>query len=227
MKFNTILFDLDETLLDFKKTEKEALNSLFNILETTHSTEVLTSTYKIINKKIWGELEDGKITPDELHFERFNRLKNELNLIETKEFLAEKYTYFLSQGAYVFNDSKEILDYLKDKYTLGAVTNGLTVVQKERLRLLEFDKYFKKIIISQEVGYSKPNPKIFEIAFNELNITEKEKVLMIGDSLNSDIFGGNSFGIKTCYCNFNNIENTSNIKPTYEINSLLKLKEIL
>lgn len=227
MKYNTILFDLDETLFDFRKTEKNALNKLFSNIKSNYSKEEMINTYKEINKKIWIELEEGKITPDELHSERFNRVIQKLNLNEDKENLATIYTNYLAEGAFVFEETKEIIDYLKDKYTLAIITNGLTFVQKSRLKKSGYDKLFKEVIISQEVNYSKPNPKIFEIAFEKLELNHKSKVLMIGDNLKSDIYGANNFGIDSCYCNFNNLENNSDVKPTYEINSLLELKNIL
>lgn len=82
-------------------------------------------------------------------------------------------------------------------------------------------------MISEEVKVSKPNPKIFEHALNNMNHIDKRNVLMVGDSLTSDIQGGINFGIDTCWFNPNKIVNRTDIKPTYEISNLMKLKNIL
>lgn len=112
-------------------------------------------------------------------------------------------------------------------YRLAIVTNGLKDVQNNRIRKSTIAKYFEDIVISEEVELSKPDPKIFELSLNNIKHTDKNKVLIVGDSLTSDIQGGINFGVDTCWFNPNKVSNETGIKPTYEISNLMKLKDIL
>ncbi len=164
MCYEIILFDLDETLFDFKKTEKVALNNLMSTLDTTHETDYCIEVYKELNSNIWRELEEGKITLEKLKVERFQRLIDKLNLSEDANNLCNLYTTFLGEGAFVYEESKEILSYLKEKYKLGVITNGISEVQNKRLSDSGFREYFDDIVISDEVNISKPSSEIFELS---------------------------------------------------------------
>ena len=227
MEYKVILFDADDTLFDFKKTEKHALEKLMSNLDTEYDNDYCINIYKEINTQIWKELEDGKITSDKLKVERFQRLINKLNLSDDANRLSNLYIKFLSEGSFLYKETKNLLDYLSKNYKLAIITNGLSDVQHKRIRESEVSHYFDEIIISQEVKISKPDPKIFEYTLNSLNHDDKSSVLMIGDSLTSDIKGGINASIDTCWCNFFNKVNDTDISPKYEINNLLDLKNIL
>lgn len=107
------------------------------------------------------------------------------------------------------------------------MTNGLKDVQDNRIRKSIIGKYFENVVVSEEINISKPDPKIFEYALNSINYSDKSKVLIVGDSLTSDIQGGLNSGIDTCWFNPNNIINNTSIKPTYKITNLMDLKNIL
>jgi 2-haloacid dehalogenase len=110
---------------------------------------------------------------------------------------------------------------------LAIITNGLKDVQNYRIKKSVIGEYFEDIVISEEVKVAKPNSKIFEHALNNLKHTDKSKVLMVGDSLTSDIQGGINFGIDTCWFNPSKTVNTTKIKPTFEIANLMELKDIV
>ena len=251
MKYKVILFDADDTLFDFKKTENYALENLMSSLDTdydkdqknrhhraqyphghlragkTHHKDYCINIYKEINTKIWKEFEEGKITSDDLKIERFQRLIDKLNLSDDATRLSELYVKFLSQGSFLYEDTKDLLDYLSKNYKLGIITNGLADVQHKRIRESDVGHYFDDVIISDEIKIAKPNPEIFEYALKSLNHDDKSSVLMVGDSLSSDIKGGLNASIDTCWCNLANKINNTDIVPKYEINNLLDLKNIL
>ncbi len=141
--------------------------------------------------------------------------------------ICKSYMKHLSHASFLYDDSINLIESLHKNYRLSIVTNGLKDVQNNRIRKSIIAKYFEEVVISEEVQVSKPNPKIFEHALNNMNYTDKRKVLMVGDSLSSDIQGGINFGIDTCWFNSNKILNKTDTQPTYEIFNLMELKDIL
>ena len=227
MKYEIILFDADDTLFDFKKSEDFAIKQLVSTLDSNFDDEFIINTYKDINTKIWIEFEEGKITSDELKVERFNRLIKQLEINSNATDLCNMYIQFLGDGSFLYDESEDLLNYLSKKYKIGIITNGLADVQHRRIRNSIVGHYFEDVVISDEIKIAKPNPAIFDYALRNLDHSNKKSVLMIGDSLNSDIKGGINAGIDTCWFNQHKKINSSSINHTYEINSLLQLKYIL
>lgn len=227
MGYEVILFDADRTLFDFDRAEEHAIERLMNYFEVEYQKENHLKQYREINKKLWEELEQELITPEELKLERFRRLAEELDLEIEDKALSEKYLEFLAEGHFLLDGALELIEELDKDYKLAIVTNGLATVQKGRLKASVLRGYFDHLIISEEIGIAKPNPRIFEHTFKEMGYHDKSKVLMVGDSLSSDIQGGINFGIDTCWFNPNKIESRNGVEPTYEISDLSQLKEIL
>lgn len=227
MKYEVIIFDADETLFDFKKSEREAFKNAMLEFNIEYDESYHLSVYSDINKAIWKEFEDGLITQKKLKVERFKRLADKLNIEFDESLFAESYMKHLSYASFLYEDSIELIESLSKGYRLCIITNGLKDVQDNRIKKSVIAKYFEDIVVSEEVNVSKPDPKIFEIALNNIKYLDKSKVLMVGDSLTSDIKGGINFGIDTCWFNANKIENKTEIKPTYEISNLMELKDML
>lgn len=227
MKYEVIIFDADETLFDFKKSEKNALKNTMLACNIEYDESYHLEVYKNINTAIWKELEDGVITQKKLNVERFKRLSNQLNVEFDEVEFAQLYMKHLSSASFLYDESIDLVETLHQDYKLSIITNGLKDVQDNRIRKSVVAKYFEDIVVSEDVNVSKPDSKIFEYALNNLKHTDKSKVLMVGDSLTSDIQGGINFGIDTCWFNPNKIVNTSELKPTYEISNLMDLKNIL
>lgn len=227
MSYEVIIFDADETLFDFKKSEREALKNTILEFDIEYDENYHLKVYKKINTSIWREFEDGIITQEKLKVERFRRLSNKLNFEFDEVKFAKSYMKHLSYASFLFDDSIKLMQSLSKDYRLIIITNGLKDVQDNRIRKSIISRYFEDIVISEEVGLAKPNPKIFEHALNNINYTAKDKVLIVGDSLTSDIQGGINFGIDTCWFNPNKTVNKTGIKPTYEISNLMELKNIL
>lgn len=227
MKYDIIIFDADETLFDFKKSERNAFKNTMLEFNINYDENYHLKIYKDINTAIWKELEDGLITQQKLKVERFKRLSDALNAGFDEVEFSKSYMKHLSYASFLYDDSLALIESLSKDYRLSIITNGLKDVQNNRIRKSIIGKYFEDIVISEEIGVSKPDPKIFEHALNNLNYTDKNKVLMVGDSLTSDIQGGINFSIDTCWFNPNKIVNGSEIKPTYEISNLMDLKEVI
>lgn len=227
MKYEIIIFDADETLFDFKKSERDALRNTMLEFHIEYDENHHLKVYKEINTAIWKELEDGLITQKKLKVERFKRLSDRLNADFDGAEFAKSYMKHLSFASFLYEDSLTLVESLHKNYRLTIVTNGLKDVQDNRIRKSIIAKYFEDIVVSEEVEVSKPDPKIFEHTLNNIKHTDKSKVLMVGDSLTSDIQGGINFGIDTCWYNPNKILNKTSIKPTYEISNLMELKDVL
>jgi len=227
MKYEIIIFDADETLFDFKKSEREAFKNSMLEFDIAYDENHHLKIYQGINTAIWKEFEEGLITQKKLKVERFKRLSDELQAGFDEEEFAKSYMRHLSNGSFLFEDTIELVESLHKDYRLTIVTNGLKDVQDNRIRKSIIAKYFEDIVVSEEVEVSKPDPRIFEHALNNIKHTDKSKVLMVGDSLTSDIQGGINFGIDTCWYNPNRVENKTGVEPTYEIATFKELKEIL
>lgn len=226
MKYETIIFDIDDTLFDFAKAEKNALHKTFSEFGMPKGVERYQASYEKANKPLWGELEKGLITLQELKIERFRRLFVHEGLeIDAAEF-SRVFLEYLGQGTFLVPGAVEICNLLQD-LQLAVITNGFGEVQKSRIAGSPLAQAFEQIIVSEDAGIQKPETGIFEYAFSKLGISNKDKVLMVGDSLTSDIQGGINVGIDTCWFNPNQKKNTNGIKPTYEIRDLLELLEIV
>ncbi len=226
MKYKWLLFDADNTLLDYNKSEKKAFAescNYYNILVTP----ILTERYQQINKYLWSEFEKGNITSKKLRIRRFRFLFEDFNIkIKPKDF-SNRYLDKLSRTSFLIDGALEILNSLKEKTELAIITNGIKFVQNGRLKASKLDSYFKEIIISEDVGTAKPDKIFFDYTLNKINFTTKNEILIIGDSLSSDIKGGINAGIDTCWFNPNQNGNITSIKPTYEINNLNDIIKII
>lgn len=227
MKYEVILFDADETLYDFKKSEREAFKNTIVKLGIKYDENYHFKTYQEINKAIWKEFEEGILAQEKINLERFKRFSQKLNIGIDETSIAKTYIEHLADASFLYDGSIELIENLSKFYKLAIVTNGLTLVQDKRIRKSIIAKYFQDIVISEEILISKPNPKIFEYVLKNLNHTDKSKVLIVGDSLTSDIQGGINFGIDTCWYNPNKISNETSIKPTYEISNFNELESLL
>lgn len=227
MKYEIIIFDADETLFDFKKSERNAFKNAMLEFDIEYDENHHLKMYQGINTAIWKEFEQGLITQEKLKVERFKRLSDTLKAGFDEEQFAKSYMKHLSYASFLYDDSVALVESLHKHYRLTIITNGLKDVQDNRIRKSTIAKYFEDIVVSEEVKVSKPDPKIFELSLNNIKHTDKTKVLIVGDSLTSDIQGGINFGIDTCWYNPNKIVNETKIKPTYEISNLMDLKSII
>ncbi len=225
--YKFIFFDADDTLFDFKKSESHAFKKLLSEFDLELNFEKYIKVYKNISDKLWFDLEKNIITLNELKLLRFELFADEMKLDVDSRTLSKMYLNFLGECTFLIPGAIDILSYLKGKYTIIIITNGISEVQKKRLEKSKIKEYIDGIVVSEELKISKPNPEIFKYALKKFKCHDKSSALMIGDSLTSDILGGINSEIDTCWLNSNNIINHTNHIPTYEINTLLELKKLL
>lgn len=226
MNYDLIIFDLDNTLLDFDLME---VNSLSEVLKKNNiePTNEIISIYKKINSKYWSELELGTHTKEVILVKRFEDFFLKLGYEIDPNKFNEDYLDTMENHIYLIDEAKEILEYSFQKSTLVIMTNGVKSAQKNKLKRMDFNKYFSEIIISDEVGYHKPSIEIFKYLENKIGVINKKRTIIVGDSLTSDIKGGNNFNITTCWFNKNKVLSNSNIHTDYEITELKELYNIL
>lgn len=217
MNYKVLLIDLDDTLLDFQKSEEYAIRKTMETLKI-NPTDELVSVYKQINQKYWKMFERKEISRDDLLKARFKEFCELLNL-QNKDYAIINDTYFnnLSTMPFEIEGAYDFLEKLSQYYDIYVITNGVKKVQEKRLSLVNIGKFFKKIYISEEIGYHKPQLEYFNYVLNDLHITNKNEVLIIGDSLSSDIQGGINSDIDTMWYNPKNKK--TDVKYTYMINN--------
>jgi 2-haloacid dehalogenase len=221
-----VLFDLDDTLLDFHRAEAEAIRHTLAEIGIEPSDETV-ALYSRINRSCWAKLETGEYTREEVLHRRFDMLFDTLGVTGDAHETQKLYEYRLSLGAYYLDGAEELLDSLMGKYRLYLATNGIVNVQARRIKDSGIGKYFDGIFVSERIGYNKPDKRFFDAAFLEIPDFKLSETLIIGDTLTSDILGGINAGIKTVYFNPNGKKNDTGIDPDYEISSLGEFTEIL
>ncbi len=224
-----LLWDIDGTLLDFQAVEKKALQKCFDKFAFGVITDEMIERYRPINHRYWAALERGEMSKDTILVERFDeflRLEGLDNTVAV-EFNHEYQIQLGENFVFVKNGSK-VTNFFKEKgFDQYAATNGTKVAQIGKLKNSGLDQIFTKAYISEEIGHEKPTSGFFDKIKEDLKEFSTEEMIMIGDSLTSDIKGGNDAGIDTVWFNPKCIDNKSGIKPTYEIRDLCELYEIL
>ena len=231
--YKVILIDIDDTLFDYKKAEDNAIRRVFEDFEyfekekNVERFEEIKKKYNIINKDLWEKLEKDLITRDELKVRRFKELFKVANLSYNPEEFSSRYLERLGEGVFLFDGVENLCRYMKKKYKVAIVTNGIKEVQTSRIKNSGIAEYVDEIIISDELGISKPHPGIFEYALKKLRHENKNDVIMIGDSQTADIQGGINFGIDTCWINLVGRKENENIKATYKVDTIEELYKII
>ena len=221
-----ILFDMDDTIFDFKMAEKIALKKTLQQLGINPTDEIM-SRYSVINQAQWRLLEEGKIAREELKSRRFRLLFEEFGSDASEFEAAQLYGELLGVGHYYIEGAHELLEELQGKYALYIVSNGTTSVQKGRIASSDIEKFVKAIFISQEIGVNKPAREFFDACFAQIEDNDRDASVIIGDSLTSDIQGGANAGITSVWFNPHAKENNTDIRPDYEIRSLSEIPALI
>lgn len=227
LKYKYLLFDLDHTLLDFDAAEDIALSQLLKE-EGVVEIQAYKDYYVPMNKALWKDLEQKKITKAELINTRFAKLFAHFGIEKDGAYLAERYQFFLSKQGQTFPGVEDLLKKLISKgYELYATTNGITYIQTGRLEQSGIAPFFKEIFISEQLHTQKPDAEFYEKIGARIPNFDKNQTLMIGDSLSADIQGGNNAGIDTIWYNPQHLENKTQAQPTYEVDSYQALLDCL
>ena len=235
--YNTIIFDLDDTLTDDCENIRQAFKIVLEYKKEDYTDEKFERFYSI-DKKTWRDRAAGKlITPYEddiekkaewLRASRF--LKYFENGIDYNEAVNINNIYMngMKEKVVAREGTLDIIEYLYDKkYTLIIATNGPIVPLQSKLEKLQIEKYFKTVFSAEEVGYMKPHMEFYKGLLKKLGSPAKENILFIGDEIEKDIKGGIENNIDTCWCNYNNENKSAIYVPKYEIHKLEELKQIL
>jgi putative hydrolase of the HAD superfamily len=217
MPYSWLFFDADGTLYDFDLGEKNALTAVLNDLGHPF-TEQSYQHYQRINKELWAAFEQGKVAQSDIKTQRFETWLQHLNISADVEKISRDYLVYLSQQGVLLEHALGIIQTLAKKYKLLLLTNGLQEVQRPRFNASPLKPYITDIIVSGEVGFAKPDPRIFEAAFGKIGHPAKHQVLMIGDSLSADIQGGINYGLDTCW--YNPSGGSSSLPITHTIHDL-------
>lgn len=212
----TLFWDIDDTLLDFKRGEATAIRQTLTQIGIT-PTDGVVQLYSEINDALWKRLERGEVTREQILVGRFVTLFETLGI--DADAAAAQQMYFSCLGAQhdYIPGARETLDVLYGRYPMYAVSNGTTVIQNRRLAESGLDRYFDRIFLSQEIGAEKPAAAFFDACFAALPETDRGEVLIIGDSLTSDMRGGEMAGLRTCWFNPHGKSNSLGVRIDYEI----------
>lgn len=224
--YETLLFDFDHTLFDSDASEALAFVETLTDFGVSDPNAHF-STYQGINQALWMAVEQGTITPNEVRTERFAQFSAAIGLDADPVAMADRYVVAMGANGELYPGAFAVLEKLASSATLALVTNALSEVQRTRIARVGIASFFSAIVISGEVGPSKPNTAIFDITFELLNRPRKERTLMIGDSLSSDIKGGTNYGIDTCWYNVHGKIAPPTDLVTHEITKLEQLLQLV
>ena len=230
-KYKHIYFDLDRTLWDFESNSQDTFRDIlgkYELWPKVGEFDNFMSVYRSYNDRLWRQYRENQIEKKVLSWKRFYLTLLEFGIddIPLAKQIGQDYLTISKTKKKLFPFTHEILSYLREKYSLHLITNGFEEVQFSKLDNCDLRKYFTEIITSEKVGVQKPRPEIFEFALNSANALVEES-LMIGDDMEVDIKGARNLGIDQVHFNFIKREIEKSAKATYEITSLMDLKEIL
>lgn len=222
----TLFFDLDDTLLDFKAGESAAIRQAL-AQSGVDPTPEIAALYSAINQSQWELLEEGKLTRDQVLLRRFDLLFERLGISGDSRRTLETYEALLAQQHPFLPGAQALLEELFPKYPMYLVSNGTATVQDQRLKDADLNRYFRRVFISQRVGCDKPQREFFLRCFAQIPDFTPDQGLIIGDSLTSDMRGGNNAGLHTCWFNPHRSPRRPDIPVEYEIAALSDLPALL
>ena len=222
MKWDWIFFDADETLFTFDSFT--GLQRMFLDYSVTFTAEDFQD-YQAVNKPLWVDYQNGAITSLQLHRQRFVGWGEQLNV--PPEELNDAFMNAMAEICAPLPGAVSLVNALHGKVKMGIITNGFTSLQQIRLERTGLRDRFDLLVISEEVGVAKPDPRIFDYALEQAGSPDRSRVLMVGDTAESDILGGINAGLSTCWLNAHHREQPAGIEPTWTVASLSELEQLL
>jgi len=225
-----LLLDIDDTLLDFHAYVRTAANEGFEEFGLGVYTDEMFAVFTEINNGLWHQLEKGEITFEELKRTRWNKVFDALGISFDGVMFEEHFRKKLFHSGIPMEGAVEALEYLKDRYILCAASNGPYEQQVNRLRVAGMLEYFSHLFISEKIGASKPSKEFFDHCMTELNRDSAVlpgEVMIIGDSLSSDIVGGIRSGMKTCFFDRKAFGDAEGLAVDHVITSLDEIRGFL
>ncbi|MDJ0792420.1 MAG: YjjG family noncanonical pyrimidine nucleotidase [Acidimicrobiia bacterium] len=226
MTYSTLLFDLDFTLFDSDVSEDQAFRYALADVDVPWSTQIV-EVYAEINGGLWKAVERGELTPLDVRTTRFEMLFDQLSIDADPVAAADAYVYGMGAFGDLYPDARGMLEDVGTGRAMGLVTNGIGEVQRARIDRLDLERHFAAIVISGEEGVAKPGAEIFDRTFARLGHPERTSVLMIGDSLSSDMAGGIAYGIDTCWFNRDGRAPASDLPISHTVTALNQIPAVL
>lgn len=225
-RYDSILLDVDGTLLDFLKAERAGIKVVLGTYGLKF-TEGRLKMYHDINEALWTAFEQGKVTKERLVWERFEMFFANLGIAADGHEVENLYRGQLDESAFLVEGALDLCEYLSRNYDLYVVTNGTSATQYKRLAASGLDRFMKDIFVSEDAGSQKPQKEYFDYCFSRIPKARPERMLLVGDSLQSDIKGGKAAGTDTCWYNPLGEPGSGDIRADYEIKRLMELEGIL
>ncbi len=223
-----ILWDIDGTLLNFGMAEKYAIRKCFSLFGLGGCTDEMLERYSNINRKYWEKLERGELSKPEVLRGRFEEFfaAEKIAFLKMDAF-NEEYQLRLGDEVFFQDNGDKVVKRLKNSVKQYAVTNGTFVAQQRKLEKSGLRQLLDGVFISEKVGAEKPDIKFFERVWEQIGRYKKEEVMIVGDSLTSDIQGGNNADILCCWYNPKGSRKSSGLRIDYEISDLRQVEEIV
>jgi HAD superfamily (subfamily IA) hydrolase, TIGR02254 len=225
-KYELLLFDADDTLFDFNKAMREALTKALAD-QAVRCTDEMIARYDAINQQYWRRYEAGEVTKKQMQTGRFAEFLASCGIDCAPEPFDARYLDYLGGCPYLYDGAKELCADLSRFYRLAIVTNGISAMQRRRMENSEIARFFEQIFISGDTGYKKPEKGFFDYVFSRYPDVSHEKMLIIGDSLGSDIKGGIGAGIATCWINTRREPPDNALTPDYSCKDISGLRSLL
>lgn len=219
MKYQWLLFDLDNTILNFDAAEKESLQNVVKSLGLEFDQRIFNS-YHHVNKKCWADFDKGILPQSEIQITRFTKFLERENIDADPKEVGDLYTEGLAKSKHFEVGALEMLNHFYGKVKMAVITNGLKEVQRPHIEINNLMHFFDVIVVSDEIGTYKPKKAFFDYTFEKMENPPKSDVLVIGDGLSSDIKGGQNYGVDTCWYNRRKIEVPKGYNPTYVISGI-------
>lgn len=225
-KYGVLLCDADDTIFDFGRAEVAAFREAMRSFDLPQDDAWLLR-YSEINKALWKAFERGEVTQPVLRVKRFEQLLYEMRASRDAKALSYAYSEALGRCPAMLAGAEEAVERWSRRVPVVIVTNGVAAVQRGRMERSPVRHYIRGMVISEEVGAAKPDPKMIEEALRMVGCSDKSSALMLGDSLTSDIAGAANAGVDSCWFNPQGKENATAIRPTYEVRSLCQVDGLL
>lgn len=227
MAIKAILWDVDGTLLDFFAAERAAIRACFERFGLGKCTDGMISRYSKINIGYWQRLERGELSRGEVLLGRFVEFFEKEGVRADAAAFNEEYQYRLGDTICFVDDAYELVGRLRWQVKQYAVTNGTCAAQERKLTRSGLIELLDGVFISEKVGFDKPRPEFFEHVFARIPPFARDEMLIVGDSLTSDMRGGNAAGIKCCWYNPGHAENGAGVRVDFEISDLRSVEDII
>jgi 2-haloacid dehalogenase len=220
MKHRLFLFDLDDTLLDFKASEKLSFARTLQQLGVADGIDELFPQYQKINVELWRQFEAGAVSKDFLKVERFRSTFAANRLDLDAQAASHLYLESLSETVVLIDGARQVCEALAAIGEVGVITNGVASIQSRRVASAGLDSHIAFVATSEACGFAKPDVRFFEYTVKMARAFAKDETIIVGDRLDADILGANRFGIESCWFNPAGLANDTEAIPDYEVASL-------